>query len=224
MNTKCLFLLLLMVLMSVSPLPAKNDGDLLLPADGLSSLEFLSSLEKEVAVELNTARSHPKQYATYLEDFKRFYAGRYIYIAGQTQITTQEGAAAVDEAIKFLRFCEPLPPLKISRGLSLAAQAHAKDQGLSGLTGHQGSDMSMPDERMNRFGSLMGTFGENIEYGNILARQIVMQLIIDDGVPERGHRENIFNGSFHLMGISCGPHHAFGKICVIDFADKFEED
>jgi uncharacterized protein YkwD len=202
---------------------SSNDS-MLMPGPGITDLDFLSELEKEVVIELNLARTNPKKYASKIEQFKRFYAGNYIYIAGQTQIATREGVSAVNEAIDHLRAITPLQPLKVSRGLSQAAQAHMNDQGETGLTGHRGSDNSTPGDRIDRFGTWGGSFGENIEYGNFTASQIVMQLIIDDGIPNRSHRKNIFKSSYTLVGVSCGPHHSFGSICVMDFAGSYTEN
>jgi uncharacterized protein YkwD len=49
---------------------------------------------------------------------------------------------------------------------------------------------------------------------------VVMNLIIDDGVPDRGHRKNIFSRAFATAGAACGPHSRFGNVCVIDFAAR----
>ena len=46
----------------------------------------------------------------------------------------------------------------------------------------------------------------------------MVQLLIDDGVPGRGHRKNILNPSFKVVGIAQGFHSKFGTICVHDYA------
>lgn len=190
---------------------------------GVEDLGFLSQIEKDVIIELNKARTNPAGYAEYLVDYKRFYLGKYIKIPGKENIITEEGAAAVNEAIEFLESTDPLPPLAISEGISMAAKSHVKDQGPTGMMTHRGTDDSSPLDRMLRFGKVKGAWGENIGYGDESARQVVMQLIIDDGVYDREHRNKIFTPGFSVVGVGYGVHSAFGTMCVIDFAAAYEE-
>jgi uncharacterized protein YkwD len=191
--------------------------------DGVHDLFFLSDLEKEVIIELNLARTNPANYAKKIEDLKGHYVGLYIYFAGRTPVVTQEGVSAVNEAIEFLTSTAPMPLLRVSRGLSNAAKVHVQDQGPLGLVSHEGTDKSTPDERMNRFGTWGKAYGENIEYGNFNADEIIMQLIIDDGTQNRSHRRNIFNPLYRVVGVSFGPHQRFGQMCVVDFAGIYKE-
>ncbi len=201
------------------------DGDRqsLLLNKGVKSPDFLSGPEKEVVIELNLARTNPTKYAGYLEDFKRFYIGKNIQIARETPIITKEGVAALNEAIDFLKSTQPLEPLCVSKGLSLAAKAHAQDQGTNGTTGHRGSDQSSSMDRMNRYGEWERIASENLCYGPGNPRHIVIFLIIDDGVKSRGHRKNIFNANLKVVGVNIGVHSRFGTMCVMDFAGGFIE-
>jgi len=48
-----------------------------------------------------------------------------------------------------------------------------------------------------------------------------MNLIIDDGVPDRGHRTNIFNPEFKTVGLFLGEHKDLEYITVMDFSGGF---
>lgn len=180
-------------------------------------------LQEEIFQEINLARQNPKQYASFLEQLKPYYVGKFIKRPGETTIITEEGVTAVDEAIRFLRSTKPVAPLKFSKGLSRAAMDHVIDQGNKGTLGHTGSDRSQPGDRVNRYGTWRWAVGENISYGRDEARDIIMGLIIDDGVPGRGHRENLFSNRYKVTGVACGYHKTFEVMCVIDFAAEFVE-
>jgi uncharacterized protein YkwD len=183
---------------------------------------YLSAPEQAVLEELNHARTDPSGFAAYLEQLRSNFHGNKLERPGMPTLVTKEGVTAVDEAIRFLRNAEPVSALQPSHGLSLAAQAHVKDQ-QDGAMGHKGSDGSEPWDRMNRYGTWHGEVAENISYGGYTSRGVVMQLIIDDGVPDRGHRTNMFNPAFHSVGIACGPHPRYHEMCVMDFAAGYTE-
>ena len=54
-------------------------------------------------------------------------------------------------------------------------------------------------------------------------RQVVIQLLVDDGVPDRGHRDNILDGRWGAEGAACGPHRDYRQICVMDYAVRYVE-
>jgi Cysteine-rich secretory protein family len=175
-----------------------------------------------VVREMNVARQYPDVYLRYLEELRPHFRGRFFGLPGGTMLHTREGVAAIDEAIRFLRRARPIAPLTISPGISLAAAEHAADQA-AGAFGHSGSDHSNPGDRMNRHGSWSARWGENISYGKATARDVVITLIIDDGLRSRKHRKNIFNPAFNYAGAAFGPHPRYRVVCSIDFAGGYVE-
>jgi uncharacterized protein YkwD len=139
-----------------------------------SSHAYLTPLEKGVLDEISLARTNPKRYLSFLEDQRPLYNGKRFERPGEIPIITQEGVAALDEAIRYLRSTKPVPPLYPSMGLSRAASDHAKDQGHTGAMGHKGTDGSDPWDRMSRYSTWQRKFTENIAYGGDNARDIVI--------------------------------------------------
>ncbi len=168
------------------------------------------------------ARANPKGYATFLEEWKWYFDGRLLKIPGERIVLTREGATAVNEAMNVVRSMNPVCRLSPAKGMSWGAKDHVKDQGSSGSIGHRGRDGSQAWDRVNRYGTWEKSIGENISYGSDKARNIVMGLIVDDGVSGRGHRKNIFNPDFRVIGVACGHHGTYGTVCVITFAGGYK--
>jgi uncharacterized protein YkwD len=183
-----------------------------------------TDLAEQTLKELNLARTDPHGYADIIKKFLGQFQGKSYRLPGSnTKVRTSEGEKGVDEAIRFLLRQAPLPPLVWSRGLAAAAEELVDDEGKSGAVGHEGKLSGGPAKRIERHGEWKRLFGENIYYGAGEARLVVMSLIIDDGVPNRGHRRNIFSRKFGKAGVACGFHPRFLEMCVIDFAGEFDE-
>jgi len=169
-----------------------------------------ADLSEQVIAEMNLARTNPQQYAQIVAT----------QTAGSHGV---EGDKAFAEAIHFLSKARPLPALSSSPGMANGALSYVLSMGPIGGRGHKGPDGSQPWDRMARFGKWIGGAGEDIDYGVHDARAIVVRLIVDDGVRDRGHRKNIFNSNFHVAGAASGFHATYGSMCVIDFAVGFVE-
>lgn len=180
----------------------------------------LSQDEQELLSEINQARANPEMYASYLEKLKPLFVGK-VY---KGTLATEEGWAAVEDAIAYLRTTKPQPPLDVSTGLCSAALGHVKDQSGSGSTGHKsGSSGGMIEDRVKPFGTWQGGIGENLTYGNESARERVLTWLIDDGVASRGHRKRVMSSDYKVAGICCGTHPEYEKMCVLTLAGGFME-
>jgi uncharacterized protein YkwD len=188
----------------------------------LALLAAPSAFEARVQAEVSRLRKDPRAYAARLRAYRQRFDGKLVKVAGRVDLRTQEGVRPVDEAIRVLERTRPLPPLVRSRGLSAAAREHARDLSRTGQVSHRGSDGSSPDGRMERHGRWRGVVGENLSFASVPAEEVVLLLLVDDGVPDRGHRKTLLNPEFRAIGIACAPHR-YGKVCVMDFAAGFEE-
>ena len=183
----------------------------------------LSALETAIGAEINRVRTAPARYADELDGLRPRYAGLVYRVSAFLQIETKEGVLALDDAARALRLAQPAPSLRLARGLCRAALEHAADQTGSGAFGHVGGDGSSFGERIERHGRWSGAIAENITYGAGDAASVVMQLIVDDGVPSRGHRVTTLNPVFRAVGVACAPHPAMRPVCVVELAAAFEE-
>ena len=194
----------------------------------LSKLDF-AALESDIIAETNLMRSDPVAYAKKLENLRQYYDGNRIKIPGHPIVEVVEGISALDEAIKALNKQKPLSRLEQRLGLSKGAKDHANDLGENNIAGHYGSDRSDPFTRISRYGSWDGAdgniAGENISYGPpTLAEWHIIQLLIDDDVPNRSHRKVLFNTEYQHTGSACAPHPAFRIVCVMTYATDFQEE
>ena len=184
----------------------------------------LSPMERGVAEAIGRLRRDPHGLVAALTRHRARYRGKELYLPGMDgPIITFEGVKAVDEAIRAARAASPRPRLRISAGLSRSAHQHAVEIGRAGTIEHMGRDGSTPEQRMERQGRVGGLSGEDIGTGYGGADVMVLSLFIDDGVPDRGHRDNLLEPDYRVVGVGCAPHARWGTVCVLDFASSFDE-
>jgi hypothetical protein len=191
-----------------------------LAAQAPMSAAATAKLEQDVLVALNAARSNPATYAGGLNVYRGYFKANVVVMPGHPiDFETVEGTVPVDEAISYLASSTSMTPLQPSALLAQAAADHVAEQSMSGRTGHYGADGSAPSDRVVKRGG--GTLvAEVIAYGAVDAADVIRQLIVDDGVPDRGHRNMLFTGHLRYAGVACGPHPEFKTMCVIDMADS----
>ena len=181
-----------------------------------------SEREPIVLKELNEMRANPAAYAAHVEARLPYYEKNVLRLPGLQPIRTTEGKAAAEEAIAALKRSKPLPPLEPAYGLALAARDHARDIGPKGLVSHEGSGGTTTlEQRVSRYATRYDYIGENISFGPERPRDVVLDLLIDDNVPDRGHRKLLLDPKFRFVGIACGNHAIYRTMCVIDLAANY---
>ena len=58
---------------------------------------------------------------------------------------------------------------------------------------------------------------ENCSFGKAGAKDIVLQLLIGEGVASLGHRKNILNPAYSKLGVAYGVHKKYRQCAVMDF-------
>lgn len=179
------------------------------------------TLAKDIGREIDLLRKNPKAYARYLEALRPRYDGKLLRLDGRDPIRTKEGKKPLDQAIKRLKKTKAMGALVWESGLARAAADHAGDIGSRGVVDHFGPDGESPTDRVARYGILQGRGGENIAVAFSDARMVVLYLLIDDGVADRGHREALLDRRYEQVGVACTPHQIYRVVCVMDFASDY---
>ena len=78
-------------------------------------------------------------------------------------------------------------------------------------------DGSSFSDRIEKYTATTGWSGENISFGTVGGEEIVLDLVVDDGVKSRGHRDNIFKKAFNYLGVGHHDHPTYGICTVFDY-------
>lgn len=195
------------------------------PEERAGHASYMSQSELEVIAEINLMRSDPPGYARLrLEPLRVYYHSKLFFHPDRSPVPIQtiEGVRALDECIRIMENTKPLTALFPSEGLTLAAREMMQEQGATRSTGHTGRSGSTMPERIERYGEWNGLIAENISYGFNKPKDIVAFLLIDDGVPDRGHQVTLLDWKLNRIGVSIGPHRRYRHMCVMEFATGYK--
>jgi hypothetical protein len=181
------------------------------------------ALKRTIIIEHSRLREDPMSYIPILEQQKSFFKGNILQRPKQTPIITKEGIRGLDLAIEFLKTQKPVPALTHDSRLSQAANDHVADHGPNGTVSHESTNGKVISERLERYCEWDNCCGENIDVGSLLAEEVIVSLLVDDGIRTRNHRNNLFNTSFRSFGIACGPHKTFGIMSVIVYNGRVRQ-
>ena len=155
-----------------------------------SKTKWLSNDERELMYWLNYARLNPEQFCM-----------KYVY----PRLKREPDDINLITLADYMLSMKPVPALMPDKKLFESALCHAETMGKAGLIGHGRQD-----------GCKASFSGECCAYGNSSPLEIVMQLLIDSGVPSLGHRY-ICLGTYTKLGVSIKPHKGYGTNAVLDF-------
>jgi uncharacterized protein YkwD len=158
---------------------------------------YLSQAEKEVIYILNLVRVNPPLFA-------RTVVARYPELGGSQYLKNSDYYKSLLDTLAKVK---PLPLLLPEKTLFESARCHAAESGKTGYVGHDRTTAAC--EKLERYS------GECCQYGYSRPLQIVMSLLIDEGVPSLGHRKILLSG-FSRVGVSVQPHSGYGTNTVID--------
>ena len=136
-----------------------------------------------------------------------------------------EGAAVYNEAIQYLQNVRPIVTLlDAPMGMLYAARDHIDDLSRRMEVSPEGVDGSTPIQRLTRYGRCPAKHVQMMALGQDTAVGILTQLLVDDGVPSRIDRKNIFDPDMRVCGVSLGPHSIHQSVCIILLAFEYTDN
>ncbi len=153
--------------------------------------KYMTSSEKEVIYILNLARMNPVLFANTV--IKKYPASHSDYYSSllKTMLTLKAVELLYPDSLCFA-----------------GALCHAVNSGAEGYVGHTRSTEECKKKWYYN--------GECCDYGHNKPLDIIMSLLIDEGVSSLGHR-NICLSSYKKIGVAIRPHQLYRHTAVLDF-------
>lgn len=165
-------------------------------ANTAKNITYMDSLECDIIMYCNLARMYPAK-------FSRLEVADYIGSIEQPE--QYKNSANKRTLMNDLAHGKATTALLPDSALTLMAECFQLELAASGNTGH------------DRKHCTEDYMAENCSFGKFRAKDIVMQLLIDDGVASLGHRKNILNPKYSQLGVAFGDHKKYKKCTVMDF-------
>lgn len=196
--------------------PTESELARITKQDRIRAAVYLAPEEKAMIWEINLVRSDPQAYIPFVQEemaklmadelrlskIKSESIRRRVSIVNDREVVTidtvylnyyENRLQAMAELLVALGNAVPMEGLYPSKSLYTAAVKHGDAQAESDYIDHRGKDGSWPLDRQLREADNITDGNENIVRAKGSPRDIVIQLLIDSGVPHRGHRLNILN-------------------------------
>jgi hypothetical protein len=179
------------------------------------------SFERDLLRELNELRRDPKGYSFKVQKYKDYFEGNILKIPGaQAGIKTEEGPAAYEEAIQFLKNASPADEMTPSKGLFyIASDFLGMVQKETDPNNLKNIDM---DSIISRHGNFVGNFSRSMEFGGATPEQVIVNLLVSDGDKTRGQREALLNNNLKKVGVASGTHETYRTASIIVGCTQFE--
>jgi uncharacterized protein YkwD len=171
---------------------------------------YLTSQEKAVIFYINVVRSNPKLFAqTYLKN--------YLDTAPIKQ------TEYLNSLLKELNILKPLEILQPQYDLYEVAKKHATEMGIQGKTGHVTLNGLTFERRAAALSYRYEKAMENCQYGYVDGLSIVIDLLIDEDIPDLSHRKSLLNNEVKFIGAAIRKHKIYRHNCVIELGYKLKK-
>jgi uncharacterized protein YkwD len=165
-------------------------------ANTAKNARYLDSTEQAIVMYCNLARMYPKK-------FSAIEVSNYVGTIEQPdQYRNSQNRRSL---MADLQHMTPVAALQPDSLLTEMATCFQLELAASGNTGHK------------RIRCTEDYLAENCSFGKYRAKDIVLQLLIDEGVASLGHRKNILNAGYSALGVAFGDHKKYRKCTVMDF-------
>ena len=187
-------------------------------------IDFIA-IQKDLFIELNNLRKDPKSYIPLIEAEMKLLKKNNILKKPDSnlQIQTIEGKDAYQDAIKFLERQQPVQPLNEESRLSSAAIDLVRDLGQRGIVSHQDQYGQYVSERIEKYCEWDYSASEVIEVSSKNPQDILISLLVDDGLKNRPDRKTLFNQKYNFVGIGCGAHSEYEIVTVMVFVGSIRQ-
>ncbi|NCU03483.1 MAG: CAP domain-containing protein [Chitinophagaceae bacterium] len=175
---------------------------------GSAGFQQLTLAEQEFFYWVNILRKNPPAFEQeIIQNFLR----QFPQVNAADARSLSKDLKAIKTSLSFL------PP---DQGLGAMASAHATDlKNRNGIISHTSSTGKSFVQRIKEAGSYK-CGAENVFAGTNSALEALILLLIDQGVPDKGHRKNLIDPNFNIMGVSFVEINAKKLIIVQDFGCK----
>lgn len=182
------------------------DKEIMLALESDSAFRKLSQKEQTMFYWVNVFRKNPKKfYSAVIKEFIR-----------QFPEANKQEVKSLERDINKVN--TPLPLFVPDAGLIQMSYAHSNDlKRRGGVITHKSSSGKDFGQRIKEAGNY-GCGAENIFIGSDGPLEALIMLLVDYGVPDKGHRLNLLDPAFGRMGLSFSQVATNKTVIVQEFA------